>query len=282
MHARVDAAGPVLSTIGDRTISTSDRFISNNLVAYGAEWDTSSADGEPERWSSVDWAEYLDEPSLGRPGAESTGEDRSAIFRIDVRLAPGDRDLTRPEWSEIAHRFARAARIAVPGDEQGCRWIAVQAQPRRLDLIASLIRPDGSWQPLPSGLLGRLAREARRLEDDLGLISPRRPATPGVADSAERAAMLLTQVGDETSGPLAGARDVIEHLAQRLVGHPQAHVREAAHQLEWTARRLRDFQQDLTTTATTLSRPQAAAPTPPAPGVPARPAAARTGARPMT
>ncbi|WP_177204424.1 relaxase/mobilization nuclease [Streptomyces sp. CC53] len=222
------------------------------------------------------------EPSLGRLGVESAEEDRRAIFRIDVRLAPGDREPTRPEWSEIAQRFARAAGIEVPGDEQGCRWIAVQAQPGQLDLIANLVRHDGSWQPLPSGLLGRLAGEARRLEDDLGLISPQRPATRGVTVAAERAAVLLTQIGDETSGSLAGARGIVEELAQRLVGHPHAHVREAAHRLEWTARRLRDLQQDLTTTATALSHPSATSPPAPAPGIPTRSAATRSGARTTT
>ncbi|WP_318209531.1 MULTISPECIES: relaxase/mobilization nuclease [unclassified Streptomyces] len=281
MHARADDAGPVLSEALGRSLCVKERLTGATLVAWwpGLE---AYAEPEPSYWTLREWAEHLDEPSLGRPGAASVEEDRRAIFRIDVRLAPGDRSLTRPEWSEIAHRFARAARIEVPGDEQGCRWIAVQAQPGRLDLIANLVRRDGSWQPLPSGLLGGLAREARRLEADLGLISPGRPATPGITVAAERAAMLLTQVGDETSGPLAGARDAIEHLAQRLVGHPQAHVREAAHRLEWTARRLVDLQQDLTTTATVLSRPSAVLATAPAPGVPAHAAAARTGARPVT
>ncbi|MFE5298118.1 relaxase/mobilization nuclease [Streptomyces sp. NPDC056632] len=281
MHARADDAGPVLSEALGRSLSVKERFTGATLVAWwpGLE---AYAGPEPSYWTTPEWAEHLDEPLLGRPGAENAEEDRRAIFRIDVRLAPGDRELTRPEWSEIAYRFARAAGIAVPGDEQDCRWIAVQAQPGRLDLIANLVRHDGSWRPLPSGLLGRLAGEARRLEGDLGLISPQRPATPGVTGAVERAAMLLTQVGDETSGPLAGARDVVEHLAQRLVGHPQAHVREAAHRLEWTARRLRDLQQDLTTTATALSRPPAASPPALALSVPTRPAAARTGARTMT
>ncbi|MGW4671463.1 hypothetical protein [Streptomyces sp. NPDC004324] len=63
---------------------------------------------------------------------------------MDRRLHPQDRDLTGPEWAEAAHRLARAAGIDIPGKEHGCRWTAVQAQPRRLNLIANLIHLDGA------------------------------------------------------------------------------------------------------------------------------------------
>lgn len=280
IHERAGDAGPVLSDALDRPLFAKERLTGATLVAWwpGLE---AYAGPEPSCWTTPEWAEHLSEPLFQHPSTSCPEGDRRAVFHLDVRLAPGDRPLARPEWAEIAHHIARAAGIAVPGDEQGCRWIAVQAQPRRLDLIANLIRLDGTWQRLPSDHLRRVADEARRLEADLGLISPARPPSKPVPDAAAQAATLLAQLSDETSGPLAPARGVIEHLSQRLVGHPQAHVREAAHHLEWTARRLLDLQQDLAATATTLNSPPTPTSSTWAPGISARPPAPGTGARPM-
>lgn len=281
-HRRAADAEPVLSDALGRALSYLAKLAESTVVARWAGMDACTADDDPASWTSVDWAEHVNDPLFEHPSVTSPEGDRRAVFHIDVRLAPCDRSLTAPEWAEIAHRIARAAGIAAPGGEQGCRWIAVQAHPHRVDLIANLIRLDGTWQQLPSDLLRRLAAEARRLEDDLGLISPQHPAAPHVPDPARQAPMLLAQVRDETFGPLAGARSIVEHLAQRLVGHPQAHVREAGHRLEWTARRLLALQQDLTATATILNSPPGHAPAAPTPGSPALSAAARTGHRPMT
>jgi hypothetical protein len=206
----------------------------------------------------------------GHPVVESSPrresqEDRFAIWHADVRLAPVDRQLTGPEWSEIAHRLARAAGIATPGDTNGCRWIAVQAQPRRLDLIANLIRADGTWTIQPD-LHRRLMTECRRLETDLGLLqpfhtapapyatAPARPTAPSTAVGATaQLAQLLHQVADEATGPLATARGLVEHAAHRLGPRPYAYGPTPEHQLEWIARRLHGIQQDLHSVAADLS-----------------------------
>jgi hypothetical protein len=75
------------------------------------------------------------------PDPISAGLAQRPIWHAAVRLHPDDRDLIGPEWSEIAHRIARAAGIQHPGDKHGCRWIAIQAQPGRLDLLVNLVRP---------------------------------------------------------------------------------------------------------------------------------------------
>ncbi|MFC9485989.1 relaxase/mobilization nuclease [Streptomyces hydrogenans] len=268
IHERAADAGPVL---GNDVLGTplpyEEKLAAGSIAAYWPGLDAFTAAGEPRSWTVLDWAEHLNDPLYEEPFAASPAGDRRAVVHLAVRLAPEDRALTGQEWSEVAHRIARAAGIEVPGDDQGCRWVALQVRPRRLDLIASLIRLDGAWHQQPPGVPRRLAAEARHLENDLGLLTPGSLATPPRS---------ITPLSD-VAAPLAGARSVIELHAQLLAGHPQPPRREAGHRLEWLARRLLDIQNDLTTTADDLRRPSTAPP--PVPGPPARPAAARTGSR---
>ncbi|MEU8617337.1 relaxase/mobilization nuclease [Streptomyces sp. NPDC048623] len=267
---RTADVGPVL---GDDVLGTplpyEEELAADTIVAYWPGLDAYTAAGEPESWTVLDWAEHLSDPLHEHPFTESPAGDRRAVFHLAVRLAPEDRPLNPREWSEVAHRIARAAGIEIPGDSQGCRWVALQVRPHRLDLIANLIRLDGTWQRQPAGFPRRVAAEARRLESDLGLLTP-----GALAIRTDRITPLA-----EVTAPLASARGVVELHAQLLVGHPQAHRREAGHRLEWLARRMHDLQQDLTTTADEL-RPTPTAPRP-APRRPARPPAARTASRPL-
>lgn len=188
-----------------------------------------------------------------------------------MRLHPDDRGLTRPEWTEIAHRIARAAGIQHPGDDHGCRWIAVQAQPGRLDLIANLIRADGTWTAQPHRLFALLAAESRRIEAELGLLSPRSEPDPqqpvqqarftgrrleaGTADAASQFGVLLRQLAAERTGPLSTVRGLIEHAAHRLDDLPDAYGPDIAHQLEMVARRLYGIQESLESLAAALPAP---------------------------
>ncbi|MFF8997480.1 hypothetical protein ACF1GW_10270 [Streptomyces achromogenes] len=163
-----------------------------------------------------------------------------------------------------------------PGDRSGCRWIAVQAQPGRLDLIANLIRLDGAWQHLPAGLPGRLAEEARRIEQDLHLTasaSGRRRPTVSVPDASAQLAGVLAQLADERCGPLTAVRGLIEHTAHRAALQPGTGS-DIGHRLELIARRLHAVQQDLDATATRMTARPGQAPA--APLVPAAGASTRT------
>ncbi|WP_282698157.1 relaxase/mobilization nuclease [Streptomyces sp. CC208A] len=268
IHERAADAGLVL---GDDVLGTplpyEEKLAGDTIAAYWPGLDAFTAAGEPGSWTALDWAEHLNDPLYEHPFAASPAGDRRAVLHLTVRLAPEDRPLTGQEWSEVAHRIARAAGIEIPGDAQDCRWVALQVRPHRLDLIASLIRLDGAWQQQPPGVPRRLAAEARQLEHDLSLLTPGALSTPPCG---------ITPLSD-IAAPLAGARSIVELHAQLLAGHPQAHRREAGHRLEWLARRLLDLQHDITTTADELRRPPTAPP--PAPCPPARPSAARTGSR---
>lgn len=241
-----------------RAVSAEDVLIEHTVVAYWLYRDYYALDDELVHWTSAQWAEHLDDPLVEHPFAASPQGDRRAIFHLDVRLHPDDRDLTGPEWAEVAHRLARAAGIEVPGDESGCRWLGIQAQPGRLDLIANLFRLDGTWQPPPADLLRRLSEEARRIERELHLIpvrtAPERQAVAGLVPSASaQLATVLAQLADERSGPLATVRGLVEHTAYRLARQPGAVGPEAAHRLELIAQRLHGIQQDLDATAANLA-----------------------------
>ncbi|MGK4906424.1 hypothetical protein [Streptomyces albus] len=176
----------------------------------------------------------------------------------------GERNLTSPEWSEIAHRLARTVHLHIPGEEDGCRWVAVQARPRRLDILANLIRQDGTWQRQPHDLARRLAAESRRIETELQLTrhhqhhhSAHRLAAPALApdlpSAAPQIAALLTQLAEENEGALATARGFVEHAAHRLESLPEPAGADVAHRLKWIARRIHGIQQDIDAAATHLA-----------------------------
>lgn len=257
-----------------RPIPIEGGLIEHSVIAYWPGLDAYTLDDEQASWTSGQWAQHLEEPLLEHPFATGPKDDRRAVFHLDARLHPEDRDLSRAEWAETAHRLARAAGIEIPGDTNGCHWIAVQGRAGRLDLIANLIRLDGAWQPQPPDLPQRLAGEARRIEHDLRLtrvpVAPQQQATVRAAPTAAaQFAAVLTQLAGEQDGPLAAVRAVVEHTAHRIARQPDAERPGTAHRLEWIARRLHGIQHDLDATATTLR--QATGPTVSLPLTPAPP-----------
>ncbi|MFD6989301.1 relaxase/mobilization nuclease [Streptomyces sp. NPDC059943] len=261
---------PLSEALG-RPVPFEGGLAEDTVITYWPGLDDYTLDDEQASWTAAQWAQHLEEPLLEHPFAASPKDDRRAIFHLDVRLHPKDRDLSRAEWAETAHRVARTAGIEIPGGTNGCHWIAVQGRPGRLDLIANLIRLDGAWQPQPADLPQRLAGEARRIEHDLRLtrlpVAPQQPATVRAAPtSATQFAAVLSQLADEQDGPLAAVRALIEHTAHRIARQPGAQGPGTAHRLEWIARRLHGIQQDIDATASTLR--QAAGPTASLPRMP--------------
>ncbi|MFF8022161.1 hypothetical protein ACFZDJ_13755 [Streptomyces sp. NPDC007896] len=272
-------AEPLTEALG-RPVSNLEGLTEYTVVAHWPGLDYCTPDDEQKTWTSAEWAEHLDASAWQHPDAASAPDDIRSIWHADVRRHPSDRVLTGPEWSEIAHRIARVAGIRRPGDDHGCRWIAVQAQPGRLDLLANLIRPDGTWTAQHYRLLALLAAEGRRIETELDLRSPQgggpdsrqtarfaqraaapaNGASPGVADATAQLADLLGRLADENTGPLATVRGLVEHTAHRLDRLPHAYGPAAGHQLELIARRLHGIQEDLLATARAL--PTAVGPAP--------------------
>ncbi|MEU0119000.1 relaxase/mobilization nuclease [Streptomyces bobili] len=254
---------PLAEALG-RPISPNEGLTEYTVVAHWPGLEYFTLDDEQRTWTSVQWAEHLEDPYLEHPFAASPDADRRPILHLDVRLHPDDRELTGPEWAEAAHRLARAAGIEIPGKEHGCRWIAVQAQPGRLDLIANLIHLDGAWHAPPADILRRLSDEARRIEQDLHLIPVRtgptpRPAIRPAPTASGQIASVLTQLADEQVGPLPTVRGLVEHAAHRIARQPGAAGTDTAHRLELVARRLHAIQQDLDSIAAHMIQPRVAA-----------------------
>ncbi|MFE5077653.1 relaxase/mobilization nuclease [Streptomyces halstedii] len=270
LHGRSHTPHHPLEEALARPLSPDESLPVCTIVARWPGMDRFIADDERRTWTSLQWANHVEEALLEHPFAASPGDDRAAILHLDVRLHPDDRDLTGLEWAEVAHRLARTAGIEIPGKESGCAWIAVQARPGRLDLIANLIHLDGAWHAPPTDVLRRLVDEARRIEQDLHLISPvrtgptTRPALRMAPTASAQLASVLTQLADEQAGPLAAVRGLIEHTAHRFARQSEAVGTDTAHRLELLARRLLALQQDLHTTAAQMARARIAA-VPPSP-----------------
>ncbi|MER6723177.1 hypothetical protein [Streptomyces halstedii] len=91
------------------------------IVARWPGMDRFIADNERRTWTSLQWANHVEEALLEHPFAASPGDDRAAILHLDVRLHPDDRDLTGLEWAEVAHRLARTAGIEIPARKAAAR-----------------------------------------------------------------------------------------------------------------------------------------------------------------
>ncbi|MFJ4703687.1 relaxase/mobilization nuclease [Streptomyces anulatus] len=258
LHERAHRPQDLLEAALGRPVSPDEGLTEYTVVAHWPGLDEFAQDDEDRIWTSVEWARHLDDPRLNHP-FPATPPDGRAFFHIEVRLAPRDRELALQEWAEVARRLARAAGIEIPGKEQGARWIAVQAQPGRLDLIANLIHIDGTWHAPPGNSARRLADEARRIEQDLNLASPphattaSRHAARTAPTASDQLAAVLTQLADEHTGPLAAVRGLIEHTAYRTTHQPGT-----AHSLLLLARRVHAVQEDLHYAAARMMPPPVA------------------------
>ncbi|MFD4829163.1 relaxase/mobilization nuclease [Streptomyces uncialis] len=231
MAAGIDAAGPLEEALG-RPVTTTEGLTDHIVVAH---WNLLGhyTEGEEETWTSAGWAEHLDDPTLEFSFAADEQGMREPLFHLTVELHPQDREPASAEWSEIAHRLARATGIAPPGDQLACRWIAVQAQP-------------GAWTWWPTSSASMAP----------GSHSP--PTFPSA--SRRRPAASRPTSGSAPPGPVTSrhrirtVRVVVEHAAHRLAQLPGAYGSEAGQRLEWSARRLHALQRDLDATATALRR----------------------------
>ncbi|WP_282793111.1 hypothetical protein [Streptomyces sp. CC224B] len=260
-----------LSAALGRPIAEQD--VLGELVVASASLDSSIAEGGPKEWMFADWEEYLLAPQSLHPYAAGPNGHDPEIFHMAVRLHPADRELSPPEWAEIAQRLTRVTGLAPTGDEHACRWVvALQARPGRLDVIANPIRDDGTRARQPWPVHEALRNECRLIEVDMGLVStqPRggRPLTAHVlpqhlamprpvADQSPSAvaaqlATLMCQLADETSGPIASVRSLVERAVYRLEELPHSYGPAAGHRLEWIARRLYGIQRDLEAAAADL------------------------------
>ncbi|MFI6289331.1 hypothetical protein ACIBCM_32080 [Streptomyces sp. NPDC051018] len=179
MWPRTLHAGEPLEDALGHPIAPEDERALRSVVAH---WDGlgSYTLGEHRHWTAAQWAEHLDDPTLEHPFAADEHGIRSPLLHLTAELHPDTRHPAQTQWTQAARRLARAAGLTPAGSEE-CRWVAVQTRPRRLDLIANLIRPDGTWQPQPHPLLRHLVAEGRRIATKLGLRPGRNSTEPSIA-----------------------------------------------------------------------------------------------------
>ncbi|MFG3378814.1 relaxase/mobilization nuclease domain-containing protein [Streptomyces sp. NPDC047999] len=112
-------------------------------------------------------ARHLDAPVHLRNG-EFGKRITDHVWHCPVRTAPEDRRLSDTEWADIAQRIVEAAGIAPPGDNLGCRWIAVRHADDHIHILATTVREDGRRPRLhDSGI--RVGDACRQIETDYGL-----------------------------------------------------------------------------------------------------------------
>ncbi|WOI63226.1 relaxase/mobilization nuclease domain-containing protein [Streptomyces fradiae] len=112
-------------------------------------------------------ARHLDEPVHLR-NSEFGRKVTDHVWHCPIRTAPEDRHLSDTEWADIAQRIVEAAGIAPPGDDLGCRWIAVRHADDHIHILATTVREDGRRPRLhDSGI--RVGDARRQIETDYGL-----------------------------------------------------------------------------------------------------------------
>ncbi|MCF3143512.1 relaxase/mobilization nuclease domain-containing protein [Streptomyces platensis] len=112
-------------------------------------------------------ARHLDEPVHLR-NSEFGRKVADHVWHCPVRAAPEDRHLSDAEWADIAQRIVGAAGVAPPGDDLGCRWIAVRHADDHIHILATTVREDGRRPKLhDSGI--RVGDACRQIEKDYGL-----------------------------------------------------------------------------------------------------------------
>ncbi|MFG2335490.1 relaxase/mobilization nuclease [Streptomyces yangpuensis] len=292
VHSRDVTAGEALAEALGREIRVEEGLTTEPGSTVVAHWNQLDHRTDDDRiWESASWADHLADPSLEHPLASGPDGDRRAILHITAYLHPLNRELTHAEWQEMGYRLARAAGIAPPGDDAACRWIAVQGQPGRLDLIANLIRADGTWSALPHRLAQTLLTEQQRLAADLLLhpsplqdAVPPGPSTgpavalsPRVPTATSPLAGILRQLAAEQSGPVAAVRQLVEEVGRQAAALSGDQTNAAARDLFWAARRLYGLQEQLGEIASRLQPPAAAASVAPALPVQAPGASRATG-----
>ncbi|APE22408.1 hypothetical protein SVEN_3300 [Streptomyces venezuelae ATCC 10712] len=89
------------------------------------------------------------------------------------------------EWADIAQRIVEAAGTAPPGDDLGCRWIAVRHADDHVHILATTVREDGRRPRLhDSGI--RVGDACRQIDAglDAGDLAGRETVTAVEEDAA--------------------------------------------------------------------------------------------------
>ncbi|MFF9339395.1 relaxase/mobilization nuclease domain-containing protein [Streptomyces sp. NPDC014773] len=128
---------------------------------------------------------------------------KSHVWHCSIRAAPEDRHLTDDEWATIARRILNATGIALAGDPDACRWIAVRHADDHIHIVATKVRgdlrPPRNWNDFL-----RADKELVAIEKEYGL----RQVPRGDRTAAKRP----TRAEQEKARRTGNARTSREHL----------------------------------------------------------------------
>lgn len=155
---------PLAEALG-RPVSDGEGLTDHTVVAHWPNLDLYTPVDEGQTWTSAEFAEHLDDPNWRYPAPVSPHGDRRAIWHAAVVLHPDDRDLTGPEWSEIAHLISPRTR---PDPQQAVQQARFAGRTRQADAtsqLAGLLRQlaDERTGPL-STVRGLIEHAAHRLD----------------------------------------------------------------------------------------------------------------------
>ncbi|MDH6111370.1 hypothetical protein P3T36_003393 [Kitasatospora sp. MAP12-15] len=138
------------------------------------------------------------------------------MWHCPVRADADDRMLSDEEWAEVARRVVAAAGIAVPGDPDGCRWIAVRHADDHIHIMATVVRGDLK-QPRLYKDADRAQAECREIERQWGLrrvkkgdkTAAKRPTSAEMhkAERLGRPEPVRLELRDKVRQAVAGAKD---------------------------------------------------------------------------
>ncbi|WP_327417544.1 hypothetical protein [Streptomyces sp. NBC_01233] len=235
-----------------RPVLHADDLTAFTVVAHGPALTQRPVLEENARmWSAEEWVEHLEEPFHEHPFAASPGGDRHAVLHLEIRLHPHDPGQHPATWEQIAGRMAQASGVSAPADEVGCRWVAFLSESNTLHVVANLIRADGSWTDVSRGLARHLTAEARRLELDFGLHSPK---TDGALAEAPihlggDTEKLLAALADPDRGLLAQATRVSARTSEAFA-YRFGQTTDISTRIAAVATHLRALSAEVTTIAT--------------------------------
>lgn len=105
---------------------------------------------------------------LEQPLAALPRQPKEAVWHCSLRAAPGDRELTDAQWTEVAREVLHRTGLAPRDDDTGCRWVAVRHADDHIHLVVTLARQDGR-PPRTSNDFYRVGEACRRAEQTFGL-----------------------------------------------------------------------------------------------------------------
>ncbi|MFF5144154.1 relaxase/mobilization nuclease domain-containing protein [Streptomyces sp. NPDC013157] len=135
------------------------------------------------------------------------------VWHCSLRAAPEDRILTDAEWAQVARRIVHATGIALDGDPDGCRWIAVRHADDHIHIVATKVRgdlrPPRNWNDYH-----RAMTELTCIEEELGLTRIPRGRQAAAETPAAKRSTRAEQEKAKRTGRTTTVREELRHIVR--------------------------------------------------------------------